>query len=394
MRILMAITYYKPYVSGLTVYVERLSEELVERGHEVTILTSQFDPSLARSETRDGIAIVRVPVAARVSKAVLMRGYPGVAAGLLREHDLVNLHLPQPESALLAGLARHVVRRPIVLTYHCDVNLPASPINKAIDQAAFLNNWLTGSLVDAIVAYTDDYARHSRFLSRFSQKRHVIPPPVSIPEPDHSSAAALRTRLDLNGATVIGFAARFATEKGVDVLLDALPRIRSELGGVRVLFAGPYRDVIGEEHYLKRLLPRIEALGHAWTFLGTLSPQQLADYYSVCDLTVLPSVNSTESFGMVQVEAMLTGTPVCASSLPGVRVPIQSTGMGIVVPIGDAGALAEAVIEIARNRERYVRPRAEIERLFSVRRTADDYLVLYESLIGARVAIGSAGVSA
>jgi glycosyltransferase involved in cell wall biosynthesis len=389
MRILMAITYYKPYVSGLTVYVERLSAELTARGHEVTVLTSQFDSSLPLSETRDGVNIARVPVGMRVSKAVVMPRYLTTAIPLLREHDLVNMHLPQPESSLLSFLAHRVVNRPKVVTYHCDVNLPASLLNKGIDEAAFVNNWITGSLADAIVAYTDDYAQHSRFLKRFPRKRRIIPPPVSIPAPDRSSADALRTRLDLGDATVIGFAARFATEKGVEVLLDALPRIQAELGDVRILFAGPWENVIGEERYLTRLLPRLKALGRAWTFLGTLSPRQLADFYSVCALTVLPSINSTESFGMVQVESMLTGTPVCASSLPGVRVPIQSTGMGIVVPIGDASALASAVVEIVRNRARYVRPRAEIEQLFSIRRTADGYTSLYESLIGARSGVGT-----
>jgi hypothetical protein len=68
--------------------------------------------------------------------------------------------------------------------------------------------------------------------------------------------------------------------------------------------------------------------------------------------------------------------------------------MGIVTPIGDSGALAEAVIEIARNRQRYVRPRAEIERLFSVPRTTDDYLALYASLLGAPSTARPAGVSA
>jgi len=381
MRILMATTYFKPYVSGLTVYVERLSTALVGQGHKVTILTSQFEPELPTLEMYEGIRIVRVPVSARLSKAVLMPRYPAIASRLLREHDVVNLHLPQPESAALAGLARYVARRPIVVTYHCDLTLPKSLVNRAIDEAAFANNWLTGTLADAVVAYTNDYAEHSRFLSRFPEKRRIIPPPVTIPTPDPAGVAALRSRLALQDEKVIGFAARFAAEKGVEVLLDALPRIRAELGDVRVLFAGPDKDVIGEDGYQARLRPRIEALGSAWAFLGTLTQQQLADFYSVCDVTVLPSINSTESFGMVQVEAMATGTPVCASNLPGVRVPIQITGMGAVVTTGDSQSLARAVIEVVRNRGLYLRPREEIEALFSLGRTVAEYTSLYASLI-------------
>lgn len=380
MRILMAITYYKPYVSGLTVYVERLSNALVGLGHEVTILTSQFDGTLAPREVQNDVQIVRVPVASRLSKAVLMPSYTATAARLLRDHDLVNMHLPQPESAALGCIARFIAHRPIVVTYHCDLNLPASLLNRAIDEVAFVNNWITGRLADTIVAYTDDYARHSRFLSGFRSKQHVIPPPVTIPTPDPRSVASLRSRLDLGEARIIGFAARFATEKGVEVLLDSLPAIESQVGEVRVLFAGPYEDVIGEEEYRARLGPRIEALGRAWTFLGTLSSQELANFYSICDVTVLPSINSTESFGMVQVEAMATGTPVCATDLPGVRVPIQTTGMGVIVPVGDSERLACAIVEIVRDRNRYIRPRDQIEAAFSVERTVSEYVALYESI--------------
>jgi len=96
---------------------------------------------------------------------------------------------------------------------------------------------------------------------------------------------------------------------------------------------------------------------------------------------VVPSLNSTESFGLVQVEAMLCSTPSIASDLPGVRVPPQSTGMGEVVPIGDSPALAQAVIRILDNRERYVRPRAEIEAMYSTPRTAELYEQLFKELV-------------
>jgi len=72
MKILVALTYYRPHVSGLTIYVERLARSLAARGHVVTVLTSQYDPKLPRRETLDGVHVIRMPVAARVSKGVIM----------------------------------------------------------------------------------------------------------------------------------------------------------------------------------------------------------------------------------------------------------------------------------------------------------------------------------
>ena len=103
---------------------------------------------------------------------------------------------------------------------------------------------------------------------------------------------------------------------------------------------------MGEEAYFERLRPRIEALGDAWRFVGTLNSEQMPAFFGSCDCVVVPSINSTESFGLVQVEAMLCGTPSVASDLPGVRQPVRMTGMGRVVPVADGAGLAEGVIDV------------------------------------------------
>ena len=78
---------------------------------------------------------------------------------------------------------------------------------------------------------------------------------------------------------------------------------------------------------------------------------------------------------------MLSGTPVVASALPGVREPIRLTGMGETVPVGDAAALASAVARVIAGRDRYVRPRAEIKSVFDPERCVESYETLFQHLV-------------
>lgn len=379
MKILLVLTYYRPHVSGLTIYVERLARALAERGHQVTVLTSRYSRSLPAEEQMDGVRIVRVPVAFRLNKGVFMPTFIPLALREMRRHEVISIHLPQVEAALATFLARAAGRRPI-LTYHCDLQMPPLWYGRIVDRVTFWDNLLAGKLADTIVAYTEDFARHSPFLSRFlDSKVRVILPPVIIPDSTPDGVAALRQRAGLNGdERVIGFAARFAYEKGAGYLINAIPHILREFPKLRVLFAGPYgKEVIGETIW-DDLQPLIRQYQPYLTFLGTLNPAQMADFFTLCDVVTVASINNTESFGLVQVEAFMCGTPVVATNLPGVRVPVTMTGMGEIVPVADAAGLAEGVIKVLRNRSAYVKPRGEIMRLFELARTVDAYEKLFE----------------
>jgi glycosyltransferase involved in cell wall biosynthesis len=385
MRILQVLTYYRPWVSGLTIYVERLARGLVKAGHQVTVLSSAYDRTLPLAETSDGVVCVRAPVAFRVSKGVVMPQFGFMARWLMSGHDVVHLHLPQFDGAGLALNAR-AKGKPSVLTYHCDVSLPPGLLNRVVQPVIDGANEVAARTVNRIVAYTDDYARHSHLLKRHLNKVTVIPPPVEIASPTSNDLAEFTANVGLptNGARplVVGMAARLATEKGVEVLLDAMEIVREHKPNARVLFAGPYQNVLGEEAYAARLKPRFDALGPSqWTFLGSLHGRALSAFFGSCDVHVLPSLNSTESFGLVQVESMLCGTPSICSDLPGVRVSPTVTGMGAVTPIGDAPALARAILEVSDQRARYVKPRAEIEGHFSTAESVRRYEALYRELL-------------
>jgi glycosyltransferase involved in cell wall biosynthesis len=380
-KVLLVLTYYHPHVSGLTIYVKRLATALAQRGHQVTVLTAHYDRALPARETIDGVRVVRAPVMMRISKGVIMPSFPLLAWRLIRRHDVVSVHLPQFEASLLALLGR-LAGKPVVLTYHCDLQLPVGWFNRVVDRVVFVSNYLAGCLAQAAVAYTQDFSQHSHFLSRFLDKVRVIPPPVIMPEPDPAAVEAFRAGHDLAGRPVVGMAARLATEKGVEVLIGAMPRLLQAFPRLKVLFAGQYQDVMGEEAYYNRLMPLIEQLGSEhWEFLGVLTQAQMPAFFAACDVLVVPSLNSTESFGLVQVEAMLCGTPSIASNLTGVRQPPRMTDMGEVTPIGDAHALAEAILRVVGHPEDYSRPRRLIEETFSLERTVTGYEALFEALL-------------
>jgi len=381
LRVLIVLTYYRPHTSGLTIYAERLARGLTTRGHSVTILTSHYERSLLYEEMRDGVRVVRAPVLFRVSKGVIMPTFGWLATRLVREHDVVSLHLPQFDAAGVAARGR-LMGKPTTLTYHCDLKLPPGPFNWLANQVVHVMNYLAGLLADRVVAYTQDFADHSPFLRAFSRKLEVIPPPVELPEVRPGAVAAFAKMHNLDGSgPVIGMAARLAAEKGVEVLLNALPRVLEVYPNARVLFAGQYRNVLGEEAYARRLAPLFHRYEERWEFLGVLNPLQMAAFYPNLDVIVVPSLNSTEAFGLVQVEAMLCGTPSIASDLPGVRQPVLQTGMGEVVPVGDSEALAEAILRVVSNRANYVRPREEIAERWNTERTATEYEALFKRLL-------------
>lgn len=383
MKILTVLTYYRPHTSGLTIYAERLARAFAKRGHEVTVMTTQYDRSLPREEMMDGVRVVRVPVAFRLSKGVIAPTFGWVATKLVWQHDVVQMHLPQFDAPGVA-LRGRLFGKPAVLTYHCDLQLPSGLFNRLVNTVVDFQNNMAGILADHIVTYTQDYADHSPFISHYASKLTPILPPVELPSLTPGAAQAFADKNSVKERRpVIGMAARFASEKGVEVLLDAMPAILEKYPKAQVLFAGQYLDVMGEHAYAERLMPRIreyESNGH-WKFLGILDPQQMAAFYPNLDVLTVPSLNSTEAFGLVQIEAMLNGVPSVPSALPGVRQPVLMHGMGRVSEIGDPASLAEAIIEVLDEAEKYKKDSSEIRRQYDPDSVAAEYEKLFARLM-------------
>jgi glycosyltransferase involved in cell wall biosynthesis len=381
MKILIAITYYRPYFSGLSIYAERLAHSFASRGHQVTVLTSRFDKDLPAEENCEGVKVIRVNVFFRVSKGVIMPSMPFWAWRLAKRADILNLHAPQLDAAVISSAAR-LLKKPVVMTYHCDLRLPEGLINSIANWVSNLANAFSARLVDVIVANTRDYAEHSPFLKRYLKKLRPVYPPASVPSASETDIQAFKRKASIQpGQIIIGMSGRLATEKGVEYLIQAVPLILKKYPQARVLFVGQHENVLGEEHYARKLAPLIHELGERWSFMGYLSEVELAAFYSSADVLVLPSLNETESFGMVQVEAMMCGTPVVASDLPGVRVPVSITGMGEIVPPANASALADAILKVLENPSAYKKDYENISDVFSSTSIVMEYEKIFRELL-------------
>lgn len=380
MKILVAVTYYSPYISGLTIYAARIAEAWAAAGHSVTVLTSRHDPALPEEEVLNGVKVIRTPVLFRISKGGLMPQFWRKAAQLAKEADVVNIHLPQFDAAWVARKARSAGTFS-VLTYHCDLVMPSGLINEIANKVVLKMNELAGSACDAIVAYTRDYAEYSFFLPEFKDKVNIIQPPVTLPEVSEESFQEFLQRVNPEKKSpIIGMACRFAADKGVEVLLDALPRILEAYPNSCVFFAGPYDNVLGERAYYERLKPRLDRLiadGH-WKFLGSLNPTEMTKFYKTVDLLTMPSLNRTDSFGLVQIEAMMNGKPCVSANLPGIRVPVTRHQMGEIFEIGDSQGLAEKIIKVLNEKKDYSAGVESIRRFYAPPLVAKAYENLFE----------------
>jgi glycosyltransferase involved in cell wall biosynthesis len=380
MRILMALTYYYPHWTGLTAFAQRIAEGLVARGHQVTVLTSQYQPYLPREDAHHGVRIVRLPIIMRLSRGQVMPSFPFALWQLLGQHDVVQVHTPMLEPWIVGVLA-HARGRKMLMTHHGDLVMPAGALNQLVQRGV---GWMLNrgaATADVISMYTEDYARHSAFLRPYLHKLAYIFPPVTFPRAESQKVEAWRQELGLVGHPVVGFAGRFVEEKGFDYLFKAIPAIIAEAPDVRFVFAGETNVVY--ESFWQRCQPLLEPYRDRVVLLGLLTaPEEMARFYALCDLFVLPS--RTDCLASVQVEAMFNGTPVVATDIPGAREVVRRSGMGLLVEPRDEQALARGIVEVLRNRSAYVRPFAEVHERFDPQRAISEYEQLFADLIASR----------
>jgi glycosyltransferase involved in cell wall biosynthesis len=366
-KILFIVNYYFPYISGISEYLRLIAEELSQT-YDVTVLTSNHN-KLSSNDVINGVKVIRAPIILKISKGTISPQFILLARKLSKEADIVNLHLPMIESGIIASI---VDKKKIVATYQCDVNLPKTLINNLIVKLMDLSNDRCLARAKQIVVLSYDYALNSRVANKHIQKLLEISPPIK-----NLSKISIQ-RDDIKN---IGFFGRIVEEKGIDVLLKAFKIIKGKTSNVRLTIAGDYKNVAGGSIY-DSLVSYIknEKLTDI-NFIGRLPEEKIAEFYSSIDVFVLPSINTLEAFGMVQVEAMKCGVPVVASDLPGVRTIVQKTGMGLVSKRNDEKDLANCILAVLDESEKYIKSKSEIDKIYSLTKAVEDYKNCFDQII-------------
>jgi glycosyltransferase involved in cell wall biosynthesis len=367
-KVLIALYYYTPYVSGLTVYAKWIAEALVNRGYDVTIITSHYDTSLPRRETVNGVKVIRKPVWLSLGKGVIMPTFWLSMVWHAFRSDYVNAHLPMAEGGLASLL---VPKRKMVVTYHCDIYLGEAPLDRLITAVSLSLMKLHLARSRIIITNTRDYFEHSQ-MKRFADKLKPVYPPIPMPG-RVTGVQDFFKDLGLKGDEVrIGFVGRIVYEKGIEYLLQAVPYLKKELPKFKVILLGDYEKVAGGsikdrlDEYLKRYPENI-------IFTGYLSDEDRDRFYAGLDVLVLPSIDPLESFGIVQVEALFAGTPVVASDMPGVREVVRRTGYGRISEPKSAKDIAKQITEVIKHPKQY-RPQKSLQKYFNSEDTIDAYI--------------------
>lgn len=338
LKVVQVVNDFFPDTGGAQRVVLELSKALKRRGVRVKIVCATRAVNGEHGTVED-LPVVYAGHVFRVSQALISLKL--VNRLISEDADLVHTHLPYPWSADWAAIVGRLRNKPVVLTYHNDI---VGSGWKGLAAGAYTSSLLqmTLALVDRIVVTTPHRLRLSPALRRFAHK--VVPVPLGV-DAQRFRPLALPT----DGGT-IGFLALLRDThryKGLDVLLEAARLLRDRGISFRLKIGGAGNLL---PHYQRRR--RELGLGQQAEFLGFLPEDQLAMFYNSVDVFVLPSIDRRfEGFGLVALEALACGRPVVTTSAAGIASTVAENGCGLVVPAGDAAALADAIVQLLGDAE-------------------------------------------
>lgn len=337
MRIGMVCPYSFDVPGGVQSHVLQLAEVMRAGGHYVSVLAPSSPHVKLPDYVVSGGKAVPIPYNGSVAR---LRFGPATHRKVKRwlmlgEFDVLHLH--EPNAPSLSMLALQAAEGPIVATFHTSTT-------KSLTLSVFQG--ILRPFHEKIVGRiaVSDLARRWQMEALGSDAVEI---PNGVDVPSFANAARLEG-YPRPGRSVL-FLGRFdEPRKGMPVLLGALPKLVRRFADIEILIVGRGDvDALREEAG--------ELAGHL-RFLGQVDDEAKASAMRSADVYCAPNLGG-ESFGIVLVEAMAAGTPVVASELDAFSRVLDGGQAGRLVPVGDADALADALIEVLGDdalREKYI----------------------------------------
>ena len=349
---------FPPLIGGIQTHTLQLTRALVERGVEVHVLTRHY-PGLRRYELISGVEVHRVGEAG-LPRGLRAASYlAGALAAMHRLRDRLHvIHAHQLYAPAAVGiLGRAMLGRPLVLNPHSPVEI------KSLGR-------LQRRCGDAFVSICEPIAEGLLRAGIPRERIHSIPNGVDTERFRPATAAErseLRRTLAISQDPTIVYAGRLSRVKGIDVLLDAWPRLQDK---ARLCIVGGGEDEAG-------LRAQADGLRNV-RFVGAV--RDTAPWLRAADAGVLPS--RSEGLSIALLEAMSCGLPMVATAVGGTAGAIDDGIEGLLVPPEDPGKLAAALLRALETPSLGAAARARILARHSKDRVADEFLALYRALCG------------
>lgn len=369
MKILQIGKFY-PIRGGVEKVMLDLTQGLSARGFDVDMMAASADGREGTERLSDH---GRVIVTRTVTKAKSTMISPDMATTLRRvadDYDLIHIHHPDPMAALALRLSGY--QGPVVLHWHADI------LRQRMLLQAYrpLQHWIRGR-ADLIVTTSPHYLEGSPWLQSFRTKTAVLPIGVDAVNADGDAVGRLRALA--KGRRTVFSVGRLVPYKGFDVLIRAARELPDDY---LVVIAGE-----GElRPELETLIAELGLADKVW-LTGRISDAERDAWMFAADVFCLPSVERTEAFGIVLIEAMSAGLPLVATEIPGSGTWwVNAHGdSGLNVPIHDHSAMARAILDITSDPQTHAafrrHARRRWEEVFTSAGMIDNCLSLYRRLI-------------
>jgi glycosyltransferase involved in cell wall biosynthesis len=367
LKVLHVGKFYPPHPGGMESHLQTLCEEL-SRSIEVQVLVANERWRSERS-VQGRVELVRLATVLRLHGTPIV---PLMARAMRRARpDVVHLHFPNPMAALACVVSRLDV--PIVVTWHSDV---VRQWRAAAAFAPLLSLLLRRC--SAIIVGSTAYIETSAVLSARRNLCRVIPFGIradAFEHPDATRVADLRRRY---GERIVLGVGRLIYYKGFEHLVRAMADVQAT---ALIAGDGPLSAALADEAARIGIANRV-------VLLGRVNQADLKACYHACDVFVLPSVERSEAFGIVQLEAMACGRPVVNTRLDSAVPHVSLDGLtGSTVPPGDSAALAAALRSLlddpARRASMGAAARHRVREEFSSELMARRTLEVYREVAGA-----------